>query len=499
MWLSCVLMTAVIAVGADEQREKEAATAILPRPRIEKAGEGAVTLAAKGGSVTVAFRGGENGQPFREGLDLLSRRVKVLGGAGAEVAEDARVVVERCDADAFRALLKKHGVTEALESDRLEQAYALSAADGGVTIRAVGDLGCFYGLVSLVQLIEAADDGGIRAPAVEIVDWPEIARRLSKASATSSRLAGLRRAAEWLPLYKFSFMALQYHGKRSKDPEPPFPENVRTICGEVRRRGVLRTIVYFCPFKGRGYDLTQPDDRTAYTDQLLKFMAQGADGVEIDYNDWPGKIDVPMQEVLTFACVAVREKHPEAIVLWCPPVLGPVSYRRMATPQLKAVLDASPKAVMPLWTGMATLITRPLTARTLEQWTQKAGRRPFLWVNRASLTQAKTFGRKVKGMPGVIVFRGDFLPETLHDLVEGVHLNSSFGSGKDLTSGTFAPANLVFLATAADFLWNPHGWTPAGSARRAGRFVEIMAPLVAQRDPGTPSGRAPSPESTGKL
>ena len=37
---------------------------------------------------------------------------------------------------------------------------------------------------------------------------------------------------------------------------------------------------------------------------------------------------------------------------------------------------------------------------------------------------------------------------------------------------------LAYLATAADYVWNPRGWEAVDSCRRAKRFVEIMLPLV---------------------
>src|SRR5207244_1897834 len=98
-----------------------------------------------------------------------------------------------------------------------------STVDGPahVTVQAGDDWGLFYGMVSLCQLMEANDAGEIRVPAVEIVDYPEIAHRLAKCSA-SNPPAFVERYAAWLPLFKFSQIGLQYHGTNSKNPNPEF-------------------------------------------------------------------------------------------------------------------------------------------------------------------------------------------------------------------------------------------------------------------------------------
>jgi hypothetical protein len=59
----------------------------------------------------------------------------------------------------------------------------------------------------------------------------------------------VERFAAWLPLYKISQIGLQYHGKNSKNPEPDFTTNIKTLCPRLRRSGTLESIVYFCPFR----------------------------------------------------------------------------------------------------------------------------------------------------------------------------------------------------------------------------------------------------------
>src|SRR5690349_10809404 len=118
----------------------------------------------------------------------------------------------------------------------------------------------FYAFVSLCQLVDKDEKGAIWLRATQIADWPEMGLRLAKTSASTLPLPALREFAAWMPLYKMNVMGLQYHGTNSNEPGT-FAENVRTICNQERQRGVLETIVYFCPFRGKGCDFNSAEDR----------------------------------------------------------------------------------------------------------------------------------------------------------------------------------------------------------------------------------------------
>ena len=120
----------------------------------------------------------------------------------------------------------------------------------------------------------------------------------------------------------------------------------------------------------------------------------------------------------------------------------------------------------------SALIEKPLNPADVEAWTHAAGRRPFLWVNRVGPRDRhnRPFTRPVTEVPGAFVFRGDLLPKDLNRLFEGVHFNAIPLSRSDHEM-------LAYLATAADYVWNPRAWEAVESCRRAERFVEIMLPL----------------------
>ena len=461
------------------------AAEVIPRPQIAHSEGGLVKLSAGSGPLQVSFRGTSPAESSTcaQGLQLLSKRLTLLGAGGAALETDqrnAQVVGAKLSPQAFSRMLRSQGAPKEITGKRLEQTYTLvckpaDGKQGSVQITACSDLGIYYALVSLCQLLEKSAGGGIALPVVRIADWPEVGLRLSKTSASTTPLPELQDYASWLPLYKLNVMGLQFHGTNSND-DTVFRANVKALCSRARQEGILETIVYFCPFRGKGYDFNSAVDQQRYAGFLQWMLEQGADGVEVDYNDWPGRA-TPIENVINLACRAVAEKNTQAYVLYCPPSRGTSVYRGPASAEMTRILSLVPTNVWPLWTGMATnnaLIEKPLDPSDVERWTRAAGRRPFLWVNRVGPRDKynnRPFARPLPELPGAFVFRGDFLPKELNQLFEGVHFNTIPITSADTQM-------LAYMATAADYVWNPQAWEAVDSCRRAKRFVEIMLPLV---------------------
>jgi len=448
------------------------ASQIIPRPRIEKLTGDSVSFAA----ISVS------GNPPAEGLGLLTARAKALG-CSIRDDKNATIVFEKCASKEMAQLITK----ETLDPKRLAQAYHLTVSNR-VKIKASGDLGLYYGIVSLIQLMEADSKKHVRVPTGEILDWPEIGLRLGKTSATENAPSLANRFAAWMPLYKISHVGLQFHGTKSLELDENFTTNVKTICGWARRSGVCETVVYFCPFRGKpkntgAYDFRLPEHKAAYAKLLQGFLAQGAHGIEVDYNDWAGNTGIPIEDVINLACESAWQKDPAAYVFYCAPNKGTSTYRGPATTEMTRILSKVPARVWPLWvwTNYKTLMTEPLRTETAEAWAQAAGRRPLLWVNRVALGVPFEFGRAMDEVPGAHAFYGEGLPKDLNRLFEGVHLNAGMGEGYGKLPNEFTTESLAYFATAADYVWNPHDWEAAESCRRARRFVGIMSPLIEQR------------------
>jgi len=466
-----------------------AAPDLNPQPKLERWTGNIAVLAEAEAVVRVSAASGTTG-PLAEGVALLRRRIENLSyRAGITSSTAPEIAFQLCDHQAITDRLRETGAGEELEPERMRQTYLLAVrrsedGHGRVLVAAPHPRGLYYGATTLCQLLETDTGGNLVVPEGEILDYPEIAIRLAKTSASMSAPEDIERFASWLSVSKLSHIGLQYHGRNSRNPEAPFEENVERFCAEYDRKGTLDTVVYFCPFRGEvtgatgAYHFARPDDRKEYADYLLWILAQGADGIEVDYNDWPGSREVPIGDVLNLAYETATADRPDTVLLYCPPNRGEESYRGMATPQLGETLSRVPARVWPLWTGMQTLITEPLTEEQVLEWTRIAGRRPFLWVNRVGPAVPEPFVQKIEGDPTALVFAGDRIPNDLHRLFTGVHLNAGLQRGYNRITGDFDRDALVYLATTADYLWNPHGWKAEESRRRARRFVEIMIPVV---------------------
>ncbi len=493
--ITCIVLTGVGCGNTKSNVGNAPISNIIPRPKVENL-SGLATLATRAESTVGINLPQDRAEPVNEGALLLARRLQLLDYA---LAKDpvGPLVVRQCTEDELQGRLESYGRMEKLDPDRMKQAYRLlisgSGKNGSVIVEAPYPLGIYYGIVSLCQLLSANTDGDLVLPTGEVVDYPEIAIRLANTSGTLNPPDSVALFADWLPLFKLSHIGLQYHGEHSRDPEPIFNENISKLCPETHRKGILKSFVYFCPFRGLPgaesgqYDFKSQDDRQAYAEYLRWIMSQGADGIEVDYNDWPGTMDTPISDVLNLACDSLWESYPDAYILYCPPIKGDETYHGMASQQLGRTLSEVPSNVMPLWTGMDILITEKLTDAEVREWTRIAGRKPFLWVNRVGYDLDTPFARKVGGENGGYVFEGDLLPENLHELFGGVHLSAAMGQGYHELPSEFETDALVYMTTAADYLWNPGDWDAEESLRRARHFVSIMLPAIAIDIPEFPN------------
>lgn len=156
---------------------------VIPRPRIRQDAGKDLVFSEKGKALSVAFLevSPEAAKAVAGGVRLLNARLQILGGGQTRVvrAQDSpTLTIEKCSASTLAGALQKAGTKGHLDAKRLDQAYILEskpAADGKhrVLIRASSDLGLYYGLVTLCQLVDKDDDSGrFVVPATMIADWP---------------------------------------------------------------------------------------------------------------------------------------------------------------------------------------------------------------------------------------------------------------------------------------------------------------------------------------
>ena len=159
--LSCLsLCHAVLADGAAR---------VIPRPQIEDYGRELVPLGPQAEKFRVSFKNISPAESAagKHGFRLLSKRLTLLGAGDATIEEGrgkAQFVITKSSPKELSRMLRDHGAKEEVTGKRLEQAYTLvcrpAGRNGGsVQITACSDLGIYYGLVSLCQLL--AKDGRV--------------------------------------------------------------------------------------------------------------------------------------------------------------------------------------------------------------------------------------------------------------------------------------------------------------------------------------------------
>ena len=493
-----IVLCVLSANAAPPASESKPFELLMPRPQFIKIGKDVISIPVRQDQcLDTRSNVSLEEYPIAGAMRVLRHRFTVL--AQPPLASQAFVPMQivKSDVDSLRNRIKLH--TEELSDSQLAQAYWLHVdreGDGLVRIEAASETGISYALLTLAQLMERDTEGNVIIPAVEILDWPNVAFRLFKLSGVFSPTNVLCRDIHLAAMLKMNYFGLQYHqGKSkkephekhkihrwdiysSKNPQPPFRKNVERICALTAQSKLINTIVYFCPFRGQTdyFHLDNSHDREAFVQFLLWCMEQGAKGIEIDYNDWVGRshwrgrgAELPYEDIINSVYEGVRASYPQAHILWCPPhphgdvpfgYMGPINER------YKAVLAKIPSDVKVIWTGPTTAMARiesPLSAGDFAAWSTAAQRKPLLWINGGF----KWFAKEVAiENESVKVFYGERLPTDLDQLVCGTHFN--FGAG--LTRDT-----QLYFATAADFVWNPDGWDEAGSCRRARRFLEILA------------------------
>jgi hypothetical protein len=403
------------------------------------------------------------------------------------VERHPQVWIDLCTQEELTELLRTEGAMRSFDEKCLSEAYLLqieaeSEKTPMVTIKAGYPLGIYYGLISLCQLTNIDNQGKITVREGKILDWPETRLRLAKASATKHSHETLSSFADWLALFKMNVIGLQFHGENSKAPEK-FIENIAAYTTTTQKKALVESIVYFSPFRGDRFDFRKTEDKKSYIQLLHQILDLGTNGIEVDYNDWGNETEVPIEDVLNLVATEMQKRVPEPMILLCPPQKGNFMYRGPASDEAARIFSLVPENIWPLWVGAPRFKdpTHPkfynwtLTPELTEAWTKKTGRKPFLWINRVAVNTENSFSIELPGTPGAFVFNGLRLPVEMGKLFEGVHFNCDVQMMSDQTE-------MIYFATAADYLWNPHQWHPAESYRRALHFVNVMVPLMKKNE-----------------
>ncbi|HPD29885.1 MAG TPA: beta-N-acetylglucosaminidase domain-containing protein [Phycisphaerae bacterium] len=358
------------------------------------------------------------------------------------------------------------------------QAYALTvttAEDGKTTvaIRATDAIGAYYGIRTLIQLLDRTPEG-VTIRQAQVRDWPTFTLRMFKGQCWYYRdnLMFVR----WAPQFKWNTFGICYTD--CPDWRSP-PESYRTMVADACKTAASQDTMQIMQL-GNPYMLKEKAIRaTSDTDieTLATFfelsLANGSTALMLCLDDFAFLPDEDRSQFENLAganasivkrfAERIWAKHPDTRILLCPPPYWLTANKargyQWAHDYLRDLCANIPPQISIVWTGREVTTVCHETA-DIEAYQELIGppRRLFLWDN--TLKMPPGWGN---------VFRMNAFLETCDHIA-----TSAWPKMADYVHGaaginTYGPAEIykVPLMTAADYLWNPEEYDPKDSLRRA--------------------------------
>jgi hexosaminidase len=214
--------------------------ALLPRPQQVQYGSG--TLALQGLSVRFAS------PPSTEDRFAAERLASGLSAIG-----QTKVEVKKGTSSRKSILLKRTGEAGALPADMespgpdSRESYTLQVTPKGAEIRARSSAGVFYGVQTLLQMVEGAGAQAV-LPAAEIKDWPALAYRGVMIDFSEGELIRVSEAERQIDLmarfkinqyYFYSEASIEFEGYDVVNPNGRYSrDEVRHVIEYARQRHI---------------------------------------------------------------------------------------------------------------------------------------------------------------------------------------------------------------------------------------------------------------------
>ncbi|HSW44745.1 MAG TPA: GDSL-type esterase/lipase family protein [Phycisphaerae bacterium] len=435
---------------------------LLPRPKeFEEAGQ-PLLLAKAGGTVTVRFRGDD--AVVRTARQDLADHFARLGGSIK--------LVERNPAISIR--ITEEGVTNLTAKPIPPQGYGLIVRpdpdDRGPVITIIGSdlLGAFYGVQTLIQLLDSTPEG-ITVRQCRIVDWPTFTFRSFKGQCWWYR--DNRMLARWMDRWKWNVFGPCYTDiLQWREPPDAYRRMIADLCTIARNRGTTRIMQLGNPFvvKAEAIRATSEDDLRRLADLFELSLSGGSDVLMLCFDDFAYLPDEDKQQYGDLAAAhtsiinrfaeRIRQAHPGARILFCPPPYWLPS-KEEERQYLRKLSAGIPKDISIVWTGRHVTTVRQ-EAEHIQAYQELIGkdRQLFLWDN------------TLKMPPGWSnVFRMNAFLADCTDLATSAWPRLGDFTRGEAVINTYGPGEIyrVPLMTAADYLWNPQQYDPQDALRRA--------------------------------
>ena len=192
---------------------------------------------------------------FAAAPDAQDRFAAMQLATGLSAAAHGRIPIEEEATSGPRLILKRTGTGSDVPVDgetagpASREAYSISVTTNGAEIRAASSAGLFYGVQTLLQMVED-QTGPAALPAATIQDWPELAYRgfmMDFSEGQRLRVAEIERQLDCLARFKanqyyfYSEMSIAWKGYEAVniDPAARFtPAEVRRVIDYARRRHI---------------------------------------------------------------------------------------------------------------------------------------------------------------------------------------------------------------------------------------------------------------------
>ncbi len=485
--LPVMTLSAAFTIRAVAEDRTPASTfpGVLPRPK-EYREVGPPVLIARH-SETVRIRIAGQHPAVKTGLRDIADRLRVLGDVKAEACDEgARISIEVQDTPPEAPPSAPAAPTE-------PEGYALAVrltAEGAlqeVAIRGRDGLGGYYGIQTLLQLLDRTPEG-ITIRRAEVRDWPTFSFRLFKGQCWYYR--DNRMFVEWAPRCKWNVFGSCYTDCPDwRNPPDAYRGMIADLCDTARRTGAIRVIQLGNPYmiKEKAIRATADTDVDALVAFFELSLSKGSRALMLCLDDFAY---LPKEDAGQFTTLAganasmttrfaqrIWAKHPGTYIMVCPPPywLNANKARgyEWAHEYLRDFCASIPKEIAIVWTGRE-VTSACHEAADIRAYQALCGpqRRLFLWDNTLKLPPG--WGN---------VFRMNAFLETCKDFRRTAWPTLASFTHGEAGINTYGPGEVykVPLMTAADYLWNPESYDPQDSLRRALYWFDdnpAVGPLV---------------------
>lgn len=458
------------ASAADQTPPAPEFPGVLPKPKDYRENGAPRLLVRSGGVLRIQIFGKH--APLITGRQELIEALQALGVRAQASDEGARVRVGiNSEWPGGTAHLPMPG-------GERPQAYALAvttAEDGKTTvaIRSSDAVGAYYGIRTLIQLLDRVPEG-VTIRQAEVRDWPTFTLRMFKGQCWYYRdnLMFVR----WAPQFKWNTFGVCYTDSPNwRSPSEPYRVMVDNACRTAASLGTMQIMQLGNPYmlKDKAIRATSDADVETLAAFFELSLANGSESVMLCLDDFAF---LPEEDRSKFENLAganasivkrfaerIWSKHPGTRILLCPPPYWLTANKargyEWAHEYLRDLCTRIPPEISIVWTGnrVTTLCHEDADVRSYQDLIG-ADRQLFLWDN--TLKMPAGWGN---------VFRMNAYLEACDHIATSAWPKMAEYTRGQAGINTYGPAEIykVPLMTAVDYLWNPEGYDPQESMRRA--------------------------------